>query len=51
MVMQFSLARCMLWLIVSWNINNLHHSEVEGIPDRTNVPIRKALIAPHADTR
>ena len=26
--------------IVSWNINNLHHTEGEGIPDRTNVPIR-----------
>ena len=26
--------------IVSWNINNLHHTEGEGIPDRTNMPIR-----------
>jgi endonuclease/exonuclease/phosphatase family metal-dependent hydrolase len=26
--------------IVSWNINNLHHTEGEGIPDRDNVPIR-----------
>lgn len=26
--------------IVSWNINNLHHTEGAGIPDRTNVPVR-----------